>query len=113
MLRSILSVIAGSALWALANEAAAKGAAAVAAAPQSPEDIELAALEAVPCKPLETCAGGDDLGTFWMPKSASVTADATDWLYYGLIGLCTFFFVAIAVYGSLVPLTAWLVLRNA
>jgi cytochrome c oxidase subunit II len=40
----------------------------------------------------------DDLngGNFWMPKAVNITADDSDFMYYAVLGLSIFFFVAIA-----------------
>jgi len=36
-------------------------------------------------------------GTFWLPPQASTQADKVDWLYYGILGLCIFWFALITV----------------
>jgi cytochrome c oxidase subunit 2 len=36
-------------------------------------------------------------GTFWMPQAASTATDSVDWLFYGILGLSVFCFVAITI----------------
>jgi cytochrome c oxidase subunit 2 len=38
----------------------------------------------------------DEDGNFWMPKAVNVEADSTDQMFYAVLGLSIFFFVAIA-----------------
>jgi cytochrome c oxidase subunit 2 len=42
--------------------------------------------------PIEDLNGGN----FWMPKAVNITADDSDMMYYAVLGLSIFFFVAIA-----------------
>ena len=39
----------------------------------------------------------DEDGNFWMPKAVNVEADSTDQMFYAVLGLSIFFFVAITV----------------
>jgi cytochrome c oxidase subunit 2 len=43
-------------------------------------------------KPIEDLKGGN----FWMPKAVNLTADDSDFMYYAVLGLSIFFFIAIA-----------------
>lgn len=39
----------------------------------------------------------DEDGNFWIPKSVNIEADSTDQMFYALVGLSAFFFIAITI----------------
>jgi cytochrome c oxidase subunit 2 len=65
--------------------------------------VDAGAADAVPAKVAEPAidwaSKRTDLegGNFWMPPATSTNTDSVDWLFYGILGLTIFCFVAITV----------------
>lgn len=93
-LTSLLAMMSGEAV-AQAGEAAeqAAGAAPTAAAGAAINAATDATAAAAAVDP--AAAPWNTGGTFWLPESASVTSDSPDLLFYGVLGLSIFCFVAI------------------
>ena len=68
--------------------AAGAGSGSAAAAPQP---VELAWYDKLVQRPVE------ESGNFWMPKAVNDVADDSDFMFITVLGLSTFFFIAIAV----------------
>jgi cytochrome c oxidase subunit 2 len=79
------------ALLALADQAVAQAAGAAAQTAAAAQPNPAAAYEAMAKLPYTI--GGNT----WMPEPASVTSDGADWMFYAVLGLSIFCFVAITI----------------